>query len=167
MPRLTIMNKPYNDEQALANVVSYVMKSGLRGGVAVDPEHAVEQMMLVKTLWHKTDGRQVRHFFLSFADHEEVEICEAMELGYRIAEYYGARFQIVFGLHLDTYHIHLHFAFNTVSYIDGKMYSEGYGDWNRFRDYVQTLFPKWSVELATSTGESRGAAANREEFRMY
>ena len=61
------MNKSYNDVGALPNVINYVLDSSLYGGVSVDPEHAVEQMMLVKQLWHKTAGRQVRHFFLSFA----------------------------------------------------------------------------------------------------
>ena len=155
MPRLTIMNKSYNDDEALPNVINYVLDSSLYGGVSVDPEHAVEQMLLVKQLWHKTAGRQVRHFFLSFADYEDVTIDEAMEYGYRIAEYYGDRYQIVFGLHLNTQHVHLHFAFNTVSYVDGKMYSEGYGGWVSFCNYVQTLFPNWEVTLAVSNGNSR------------
>ena len=148
------MNKPYYDENALPWVVDYVCKGGIYSGIAVDPEYSVEQMLLVKQLWHKTKGRQVRHFFLTFGPTEDVTIDEAMEYGCKIAEYYGDRFQIVFGVHLDTGHIHLHFAFNTVSYVDGKMYSEGYGDWLKFRDYVKSLFSRWLVDFSVSVGES-------------
>lgn len=54
MPRLIILNKPYCDEEALPNVVNYVLGRSLCGGMAVDPEYAVEQMLLVKRLWYKT-----------------------------------------------------------------------------------------------------------------
>lgn len=152
MPRLIILNKPYCDEEALPNVVNYVLGRSLCGGMAVDPEYAVEQMLLVKRLWYKTAGRQVRHFILSFEEYEAVTVNKAMEYAGQVARYYGDRFQIVYGLHLNTKHVHVHFAFNTVSYVDGRMYSEGYGDWLRFLGYVQTLFPRWEAALNVSTG---------------
>lgn len=41
----------------------------------------------------------------------------------RISVYYGCSYQIVFGVHTDTEKIHIHFIMNTVSFIDGTMYS--------------------------------------------
>lgn len=155
MPRLIMLNKDYSDADALADVVDYVLRSGIVGGVAVDPEYAVEQMMLVKRLWYQTGGRQVRHFILSFADHEDLPIEDLLDSAYRVALYYGDRFQIVFGLHLDTTHVHLHFAMNTVNYLNGRKYSEGYVEWSQFCNYVQTIFPQWPVELSVSRGEGR------------
>lgn len=56
-----------------------------------------------------------------------------------IAAYYGKRYQVFFGIHGNTDHRHIHFVMNTVSYIDGKKYAEGYDDFFKFREYVNTV----------------------------
>ena len=49
MPVLKIKTKPYSDDYALENVVHYVLRPGCScGGYAVDPNYAVEQMLMVK-----------------------------------------------------------------------------------------------------------------------
>ena len=147
MPILKILNESYSNEGALENLINYVCRSGHAGGVGVDPEYALMQMHLIKQLWHKTDGRQARHFILSFADHEDLIYDEAMTLAYKVAAYYGNQFQVVFGIHYDTYHPHIHFAANSVSFVDGYRYSGGFTDFVAFQNYVQQLVPKWKVEL--------------------
>lgn len=160
MPILKIKNKPYRDDKALATVVNYVLNTSCVGGLFVDPNHAVEQMRLVKQLWYKTEGRQVRHFYVSFSDSEGVSIDEAFEYGYKIARYYADRFQIVFGVHHDTLHIHIHFAVNTVSYIDGRMYSGSWGNYAELRDFIQDLMPEgWKVTLTPDGKNSRDDSA--------
>lgn len=72
---------------------------------------------------------------------------EAMEYGYQICQYFGGRFQIVFGLHTNTEHVHLHFALNTVSFVDGIKFSAGLSDYWRLRNYIQSIMPQWHVEL--------------------
>ena len=147
MPILKIKNDSYDGENALENVVNYVLQSDRYGGLAVDPEHAVFQMRLVKQLWSKTDGRQVRHMILSFSKDEVLANYEAMEYGYQICQYFGDRFQIVFALHTDTDHVHLHFVLNTVSFVDGIKFSAGLSDYWRLRNYIQSIMPQWHVEL--------------------
>lgn len=41
MPILKIKNHSYDSEEALANVVNYVLRSDRYGGLAVDPEYAI------------------------------------------------------------------------------------------------------------------------------
>lgn len=147
MPILKIKNHSYYGEETLENVVNYALRSGRYGGLAVDPEHAVFQMQKVKVLWHKTEGRQVRHFILSFAENEILSHADAMEYGYRICQYFGERFQIVFALHTDNDLPHLHFVLNTVSYVDGAMFSAGPPDYWGLRNYIQQLMPQWPVEF--------------------
>ena len=149
MPILKVKNHSYNGEEALENVVNYALRSGYCGGLAVDPEHAVFQMQLVKQLWSKTDGRQVRHIILSFSKHEVLDYCDAMKYGYQVCQYFGGQFQIVFGLHTDTTHVHLHFALNTVSFIDGSKFSAGPSDYWALRSYIQSLMPHWRVDLVS------------------
>ena len=69
---------------------------------------------------------------------------------------YYAEYQSVYGLHIDTDHLHLHFAINTVSYKTGKMYAGGLSDWHRLQGYIQGLMPQWYVELRVSNGRNNG-----------
>lgn len=56
MPVLIMMNKPYNDREALETVVHYVLRagSGYCGGYGVDLNYPVQQMQQVKDLWGRT-----------------------------------------------------------------------------------------------------------------
>lgn len=147
MPTLKILNESYSNEDALEHLINYVCRSGHTGGTGLDPEYALMYMSAVKQMWHKTDGRQARHFILSFACDEDLTYDEMTAVAYAVAGYYADRFQVVFGLHFDTDSPHIHFAMNSVSFMDGRMYSEGYADLVAFRDYIQGLMPQWEVKL--------------------
>ncbi len=153
MPVLIMMNKPYQDEEALETVVDYVLRpgNGYCNGYGVDMNYPVQQMQQVKELWGKDHGRRVRHFILSFSRSESIGYEQIMRVGLDICRYY-AEYQSVYGLHTDTDHLHLHFAVNTVSYKTGKMYAEGLSDWHRLRGYIQGLLPQWYVDLRVSDG---------------
>jgi hypothetical protein len=48
---------------------------------------------------------------------------QAHDIGVRLAqEFFGERFQVVVGTHIDKAHLHNHFVINSVSFIDGKKY---------------------------------------------
>ena len=102
MPVLIMMNKPYNDGEALETVVHYVLRTGSEycGGYGVDLNYPVQQMQQVKDLWGKDHGRRVRHFILSFKRSESIGYDQAMKLGFEICRYY-ADYQSVYGLHHD------------------------------------------------------------------
>ena len=75
---------------------------------------------------------------------------ELVEYGYAIANYYYEKgFQVVFGVHTNTRHQHIHFAVNTVNFRNGYMYGDGWGDAGLLRKYVQDLMPQWTVILRT------------------
>ena len=66
----------------------------------------------------------------------------------------------LYGVHHDTLHIHIHFAVNTVSYIDGRMYSGSWGDYAELRDFIQDLMPEgWKVTLTPDGKNSRDDSA--------
>lgn len=155
MPMLIMMNKPYRDDSAVTDVLEYISRGGYgySGGYGVDPRCAAEQMLLVKSLWGKNQGRQIRHFILSFHKEEHISYEQIMRIGFDICRYY-ADYQSVYGLHTDTDYLHLHFAVNTVSYRTGKMYAEGLSDWHRLRGYIQGLLPQWYVDFRVSGGTS-------------
>lgn len=91
-------------------------------------------MVLVKEYYHKTSKRMMRHFIVSFE--KDISPYDAYILGYWIAAYYAGRFHIVFVVHEDTDNPHIHFVFNTVSFVDGLKYSEDISDLSRFKTYM-------------------------------
>lgn len=148
MPLIKMINDPYRDGEALHNVLDYMLRSAsICGGLAVDPHYAEFQMRLVKEVFYKVEGRQIRHFIVSFADNEDFSLEEAYALAQKIALYYADKYQIIFAIHTNTDHLHIHFALNTVSYRDGKMYREGYGDYIKLKAYIASLFPGMAVGL--------------------
>ena len=145
MPIIKAVNQGYPTPEDLDRVLEYLGRGGYLFGVGVCADVAFQQMMLVKELWHKTEGRQCRHIIVSFSNYEDLTIDEAVSYGYQIAAYYGCQFQTIFALHLNTDHMHLHFVINSVSYIDGKKYSGGWADYYQFVAYIQSLMPNWRV----------------------
>lgn len=72
MPILKVVPGSYSNKDALHLLIEeYIYpKALLIGGLAVDPAHAVEQMQVTKAVWNKTDGKQLRHFIVSFSSYE-------------------------------------------------------------------------------------------------
>ena len=74
MPVLIMMNKPYNDDEALETVVDYVLLPGSEyySGYGVYMNYPVQQMRRVKELWGEDHGRRVRHFILPLSWSEPI-----------------------------------------------------------------------------------------------
>ena len=56
MPKIILIKNHYPDHHALKNVIRYVLRAGVIGGYAVDPDDAFHQMMLAKRVYYKTKG---------------------------------------------------------------------------------------------------------------
>lgn len=117
------------DLQDLYNVFSYVSRpEATENGEYVSAinclkEIALQQMILTKKQYGKHNGYIAWHGYQSFKP-EEITPKEAHELGIQLAkELWGDRFQIIVTTHLDKDHIHNHFCFNSVSFIDGGKYN--------------------------------------------
>ena len=151
MAHLELVSKKYDGntiEEAntnIHNIVAYVLKDKISGGLVkyygginVNPLQAAEQFIAVKNYFRKTNPQctQVRHFIVSFCKNDYVNALLANGIGYKIAEYYADRFQIIYGVHEDTHYLHIHFLFNAVSFIDGKIYDKGKGEHSSLKNYI-------------------------------
>ena len=114
------------------------------------PEFMAEQFKTVRCIFHKQDGRLLRHFIISYSKNENVDANQAFVMAYDIACYYINEYQIAFAVHQDTEHIHAHFIMNTVSFVDGHKFSEGYEDFNKFMSYAKSKMPNLNFELASA-----------------
>lgn len=97
-------------------------------------EIALQQMILTKKQYGKDNGYIAWHGYQSFKP-DEVTPEEAHEIGLQLAkEMWGDRFQIIVTTHLDKDHIHNHFCFNSVSFIDGEKYNYSKAELRKLRD---------------------------------
>ena len=151
MPNVIVTRNTYPDAIALENVIHYVLdKAVVVGGYAVDcgSYAALEQMLFIKQAFHKTDALQLKHFFITFADNEMdlADFDELLRLGFTVGQCFK-EYQMVYGVHLDGSHVHMHFVMNTTSFTDGHQYSDGLSMFNRLCNMLRVWYPGFDVSL--------------------
>ena len=84
-------------------------------------------------------------FIISFDKKDHITPEEAQWIAEDVAKFYSSRYQICYGVHLNTDDLHIHFALNTVSFIDGKLFSEGWMELERLKRYVNEVILKYRL----------------------
>ncbi|MCI6435888.1 MAG: relaxase/mobilization nuclease domain-containing protein [Clostridiales bacterium] len=168
MPNVILIRNEYPDTRSLYHVIDYVLgKAVIRGGYGVDCDitSAKEQMHFVKQAFHKTERLQLKHFIISFAGSEAalVDFDEFLQLGFLTGQLFR-EYQMVYGVHLDGSHIHMHFVMNTTSFLDGHQYCDGLSMFNRMCDLLRDRYPRYSVHLCTSRHFSKGKPYTKADF---
>lgn len=128
------------DLQDLYNVFSYVSRpEATEQGEYVSSinclkEIALQQMILTKRQYGKENGYLAWHGYQSFKP-DEVTPEQAHQIGLQTAkEMWGDRYQIIVTTHIDKDHLHNHFCFNSVSFLDGKKYNYSKTEQRKLRD---------------------------------
>lgn len=97
-------------------------------------EIALQQMILTKKQYGKENGYIAWHGYQSFKP-DEVTPEQAHQIGLQTAkEIWGDKYQIIVTTHLDKDHLHNHFCFNSVSFLDGKKYNYSKTEQRKLRD---------------------------------
>lgn len=150
MAIIKIIGNAYADQKAVYDLLHYALTDKENGGgvryygaIGVnlngDLSFMAEQFRMVKRAFGKMNGRQVRHIIVSFDPDDQIGPYCASMIAFKIAQYYGEEFQVVYGVHEDTNDLHVHFIINTVSYIDGKKFSRGPAEVWTLRAYVEQV----------------------------
>ena len=168
MPNLILVRNEYQDYRALRRVLTYVLRSNLYGGYGIDPSRAYEQMVFLKEAYHKKSGVQLKHFFITFHDREMLYVGfeDILQLGFDVGKYFG-EYQMAYGIHLDSNHVHLHFVMNTTSFMDGHKYSDGLSKFNGLCRYLRERFLRFEVHLFQSGHYSADDPYTSEKKGVY
>ena len=142
----------YFDDLALKDVINYVLnpqktKSHLAGAYGVQIEFAAQQMEFVSRAYNNYDKLRLRHFIISFADSDCILPCDAIYIAQRAAEFCASRYQIIFGIHEDADHLHVHFVMNQVSYMDGRKYSGSKKEHYDFVNYMKDVCYSFGIDF--------------------
>lgn len=103
-----------------------------------DPRKAVEQIKAVQKFFKKTDGRKMYHYILSFPD-EIKDAKEVYEAGLEIMNKFFNEYQTIFAVHEDTDHLHIHFVFNSVSYLTGKKWCINFKEFYWLKEDIECM----------------------------
>ena len=138
-----IVPENYEDPDCIQNLVNYCFNPAktqpyLCGAYALNLSNIEEEMMAIKHLYGKEGGHQVRHFIVSYQPGETIAE-EILPAAWEIASFYGQRYQIFFAIHQDEPHIHIHFVLNTVSYVDGLIFSESRADFYKMKNFINQM----------------------------
>ena len=159
MPNVVIARNEYPDDRALREVIPYALdKATVVGGYGAAPnaEAAYLQMQFVKRAFYQTDALQLKHFFITL-DHWETQYIdddELLQLGFLTGQLFGED-QMVYGIHYDGSHVHLHIVMNTTSFLDGHQYSDGLSMFNRLCEMLKQRYPCFEVHLCHTRGYSK------------
>lgn len=140
---LKIPEGKYENSDAVEKVINYICrldKPEQVGGIGVYPlwpDEMVNQFDTVKKFYGKTFDKQIFHIAVTLEKSLNFSVEEIMVMAYEIAMYWGNERQVVFAVHDDTHHKHVHFGINTVAYTNGEY--KAFYDLNDMRSYVNQI----------------------------
>jgi len=139
----------YRDDASPKTVSEYIKDilktKGLIGSWAItNIEKAADEMTALSEALHKLGGVHLRHFVITLDTDISPETL--FSLAKSFAFYYGAMHQIIFGIHQDTDHSHIHFMMNSVSYRTGRKYYGTYGQFFGFVRYCNDVLREWGID---------------------
>ena len=108
---------------------------------------AYKDMIQTKKIFEKEDGILAFHAFQSFKPNE-VTPDKAHLIGLKLAEeMWGDRFEVVVSTHITSKCIHNHFVINSVSFIDGKKYSDNRQSYAKLRNISDSLCEEYGLSV--------------------
>lgn len=143
--------KGKNKARHLQNAINYIFnpekysQRWMGGNVGSTPIEVFDNMMRLKKIYGKENGRQGYHYVLTFKPGEVDE-----ELACRITQefcdlFFQEEYQHVFVLHNDRKHMHTHIIFNSID-MNGKKYHYQEGDWKKkIQPLVNSLCKKYGL----------------------
>ena len=172
MPIFKAIDKPGKN---IKIVINYIAKDAKKEkdetlfmgiNCADNPNIAAYQMQQTKAYYNKMNGRQYKHYVLSFADNE-INVDNAKNYAKELAQKcFGDHFEVAVGLHVNSAggKIHAHFVVNSVSFVDGKKLHFSKNDLNNFKNFNDILAKKYGLEVID---RSREAVKARGRPQMY
>lgn len=136
-------HKKFFDGSSYNDAINYIMdpkKAYYHGGANVSSiTNAADEMLSVAIAFGKNSGKRLRHSILAFDEGEIVTPEMADAFARQIITHYSPYFQIVYAVHTNTKHIHIHFVMNQISFVDGHRYYGKKQDYYSFQRHMKDV----------------------------
>ena len=123
-------------KSSLRNVINYVgKKAEATQGILCsnDYEKIYEQFNQTKDFYNKNEGRQYKHYVISFEAKDNITKDEALKISEDFIENNLKGYEGFIAIHNDK-NLHSHIVINSVSLETGKKYNESSKDYARIKD---------------------------------
>ena len=122
---------PYAEDY-MATKIAYILRPeailsnywGGYGFVKGTLQEVTEQFYIVRNLYHKSNYIPLRHFVLSFDPYYEYDITpfQAYQIAKKVCKIFAdAQYQVIFSVHENTNHLHVHILVNTIDLTNGMV----------------------------------------------
>ena len=143
-------DQKYFDDHARHNVISYVLRENKTphsycGSRAVNIDNAEFEMNTLAKLYNKDEGVRLRHSIISFDTNDNISPAQASEIGEKAIRFFGDQHQILYSVHEDAAHVHIHIVMNQVSYIDGHKYQGTKKEHYDFINYMKGVVRPYMI----------------------
>ena len=151
--------------RSLKQAIDYINKENdfLGKDLPDNAEDALEQMLLTKEFYEKEDGRQYKHYILSFKPDEATkEIAKAIAEEFAEENFKG--FEVAIGTHTETKHIHCHIVVNSVNWETGKKFDAPKSFLDKLKDSNDRICKSYDLEIPKRGPEKE---LDSGEVRIY
>lgn len=145
----------YSDLSAIENVTNYIIADKNNQGMILpwvgsynifNVINSAWEMYSIKAYYNDLNRNYIRHFIISFEQSDYFTFADAMLMAVKVCGYFCGDFQVVYAVHQNTRHLHIHFVLNTTSFVDGKRLRDSYESRARFYKYLRTCYNRVKCE---------------------
>lgn len=146
----------------ISDIINYVTreeKDAVLKGINCNAESAFDEMLATKLLYNKLDGRQYKHFILSFPTDDNITADQCNEIAEEIIKrcpmFNG--FEILLAGHQDKKHQHTHIIVNSVNAENGKKFRYSKAEFAEMKNICNHICSKRGLIVAERTKQADGS----------
>ena len=141
----------YRDQSSRSDVIHYILQPdkaihGFCGGINVPLQTAAQSMDQIALYFGKPNGVQLHHWIVSFSPEECDILSAANTVALLLASVIGQEYQVVYSVHEDRPHCHIHLVFNAISWIDGHRYRGTRAEFYRLYNSFKRILSEYGVD---------------------
>ncbi len=153
------VNANYSKDYDVENIMRYVCSEKQEHqhmqlhywdtrGLPKNLEKAIALLKASQQYMGKDTGRRINHIVISFPETIQ-DVTLVYIIANHLADYLGKEYTLIYGIHTDTNHLHIHFALNTISYRTGKKFhtnQKEFAEWKRqILIQIENILVEWKI----------------------
>lgn len=120
-----------------------------------DYEIAFQEFEETKEQFNKLDGRQYKHYVLSFEkDFNDSEL--ALEMSKTFCEKAFEEHEVFLAVHDDKENLHCHMVVNSVNFVNGKKHTQSMKDLDKYKEFINEIGLEHGIEITRKIGKEIG-----------
>ena len=145
----------YKDDDIYKDIAEYVTREDRAindwvGYVNInDPDNAGQEMYELARSFGKLKGTRIRHMLFSFNPDTEayIKADAAFRIGYKISQYYANDYQLIYAVHENKDHLHIHMVMNAVHRFTGQKHKGKKKDYYDFQKHIKKIIKPYGLHL--------------------